>query len=140
MYNMLRVKNTKASEEHYTRGMQYQPQMTKLAQNRAKTCKNSGSNMLRLKHKRQEKHAHVLGYKQDSKHNSQKQWKNEVSESVTELNTLKLHVKWCYNMQSTRNQHMQNMLEALKHIASKGHLHYSYARQSSYDQYNSKHS
>ena len=49
--------------------------------------------MLRFRHKRQEKHAHVLGYKQDSKHNSQKQGKSEVSKSVIELYTLKSHVK-----------------------------------------------
>ena len=47
--------------------------------------------MLRLKHKRQEKHAHVLGYKQDSNHNSQKQGKGKVSESVIEIYTLKSH-------------------------------------------------
>ena len=35
MYNMLRTKNTKASEEHYTRGMQYQAQKTKPALDRA---------------------------------------------------------------------------------------------------------
>ena len=38
MYNMLRAKSNKASEEHYTRGMQYQAQMTKPALDRAKTC------------------------------------------------------------------------------------------------------
>ena len=42
MHNMLRAKSIKASEEHYTRGMPYQAQMTKPAQNRAKTCQNSG--------------------------------------------------------------------------------------------------
>ena len=37
-----KAKSNKPSEEYYTRGMQYQPQMTKLAQNKAKTCENSG--------------------------------------------------------------------------------------------------
>mgnify|MGYP003703485579 CR=1 FL=1 len=46
MYNMLRAKNTKANEEHYTRGMQYQAQITKLALDRAKTCQNSRKNEL----------------------------------------------------------------------------------------------
>ena len=41
MHNMLRAKSIKTNEEHYTRGMQYQAQKIKPAQNKAKTCQNS---------------------------------------------------------------------------------------------------
>ena len=47
MQDMLKAKNTKASEEHHTRGMQYQAQMVKPAMDRPKTCQNRGRNMLK---------------------------------------------------------------------------------------------
>ena len=64
---MLGVSKHKTSKGHYTMAMQYKPQRAKLTQSRVKTSQNSGQNMLRLKHKMLEKHAHMLARKQDSR-------------------------------------------------------------------------
>lgn len=81
------------SEGQNTRNMQYNAQMIKPAMDRPKTCQISALNILKLRHKRVEDHAHRLARKQGIRNNSQKQLKSGMCESMTEEYALKSHVK-----------------------------------------------
>ena len=63
--------------------------------------------MLRLKHKREEKHARMLATKAGTKPNSQKQCKSEMHVHMMEVMVLKLHAKWGNNMQIIQILHAQ---------------------------------
>ena len=73
-----------------------------------KPYQNSSLNMLELKLKRRDKHAHMLAYKQGIIHNPQKQWKSGICESVTVVYALKSH-EWCYGMQTTQAKHVRGL-------------------------------
>ena len=63
-YSMLEGLRHKASEGHYTRGIQYMAQMTKPAMDRAQLGQNKDQNMLKWELRGLGMHAYKLGHKQ----------------------------------------------------------------------------
>ena len=59
----VKSQNNETSEGHNTRSMQYNAQMIKPAMERPNACQNSGHNVLRWLHGKQEYHVHALAHK-----------------------------------------------------------------------------
>ena len=73
IYNMLGDLSIKTSEGHNPRTLQYNAQMINPTMYRPKACQNSGHNVLRWLHGKQENHVQALAHKQGIRHNSQTQ-------------------------------------------------------------------